>query len=639
MTCGNADIENIVPDEDVILMKQKKETQKEIKMEKMITELLTRIEKVNEAPRSQIQKWIDVAMRKQKCCLPKNQLLEFYLKQVKLENVPYHRGLHLALIRKLAKSYSGVSVISVLTSAKPEYTDSKGERRVQDFSCPHKCIYCPTEPGQPKSYLSGEPAVNRAIRCDYDTYEQVMDRCRALLKNGHQVDKVEYIVLGGTWSSYPTEYQEEFIRDLYYSANVLYGSGKGGLRERLSLEEEIAINETASCRVIGLTLETRPDTINEREILKLRRYGCTRVQLGVQHIHDDVLRSIKRGCSNKHTVRAIKMLKDAGFKVDIHLMPDLPGSTYEKDADMMNDVIRKQEYQVDHHKWYPTAVVEWSELKEMYERGEYKPWAEGQEGHDKLFDMFARMYMIVPPWVRVNRIIRDIPQPDILGGNKNVTMRQDLDRFLAREGLRPREIRTREIKSADVSWDDVKLLKRRFLSSWCVEYFISYEDTKNDTLLGFIRLRLPRKKESSKHFIEALRCAALVRELHVYGVLSMVGDAGHADSVQHRGLGRSLLEEAEKVAFESGFGKVAIIAGVGVREYYKKFGYTLADTYMVKNIVCYTELLGCNTGLLGCNAGLLGCNETEISIAVLLILYICTFLYFTFSQFEEPKLN
>lgn len=579
LTAGNETIaiENIVPDNSA-------SHQKNVKLSLILNDVLRKMDffATTTIKRERIQKWIASAMHKQRTCFPKATLLDFYLKQVQQKNAPYIRSLHLALIRKLGKSYSGVSVISVLTSAKPSYIDQKtGERKVQDFSCPHQCVYCPTEPGQPKSYLSGEPAVNRAIRRKYDTYEQVMDRARALLRNGHQVDKVEYIVLGGTWSCYPSEYQEEFIRDLYYSANVLYEAK----RERLPLADEIKLNETAKCRVIGLTLETRPDAINQREILKLRSYGCTRVQIGVQHIHDDVLRTIKRGCLNRHTIRAIRLLKNAGFKVDIHLMPDLPGSTYDKDRDMMQLAITRQEYQVDHHKWYPTAVVEWTELQQLYKDGKYTPWAEGEDGQQRLFELFAEMYMKVPEWVRVNRIIRDIPKPDILGGNNNVSMRQDLDRHLKQLNLRPREIRSREVKSMDVEWEHVSLIKRSYMASWCTEYFISFEDTKNDTLLGFIRLRLPNKTESSSHYIPSLQGAALIRELHVYGVLTMVNAVTkHDDSVQHRGLGRKLISAAEKIALDAGYQSVAIISGVGVRQYYRKFGYTLQDTYMVKNI-------------------------------------------------------
>jgi ELP3 family radical SAM enzyme/protein acetyltransferase len=578
---NNIPIEDIIPDTSI-------SNSHENKLAKIIEDILNsfNIESRKKNPnitRPIIQKWIEIAKKNNKCSIQNVKILDFYLEKTRKNELPYIRQLHLSLIKKLVKSHSGVSVISVLTSAHPEYIDKKtGEKKIQTFSCPHQCVYCPSEPGQPKSYLSGEPAVSRAIRSGYDTYTQIMDRTRALIRNGHQVDKIEYIVLGGTWSCYPTEYQEEFIRDLYYSANVMYENNN---RKRLSLHDEITINQTAGCRVIGLTLETRPDTITENEILKLRSYGCTRVQLGVQHIHDDVLQKIKRGCKNKHTIRAIHLLKDAGFKVDIHLMPDLPGSNYQKDEEMMTDVISKQEYQVDHHKWYTTAVVGWSELEQLYKEGKYKPWAEGEEGQLRLFNLLARMYMRVPEWTRVNRIIRDIPKPDIIGGNNNVSMRQDLDRFMVEHNLRPREIRTREVKSNTVNWNRVELITKKYLASYETEYFISYEDVENDLLLGFIKLRLPNRKKTMKHYIPALHGSALIRELHVYGILSMVGNNDKfGDKIQHRGLGKRLLKIAENIAFKNGYGKTAIIAGVGVRQYYAKFGYNLEDTYMTKNL-------------------------------------------------------
>jgi elongator complex protein 3 len=223
--------------------------------------------------------------------------------------------------------------------------------------------------------------------------------------------------------------------------------------------------------------------------------------------------------------------------------------------------------------------------------GSYIPWAEGINGQKKLFSLLKNMYMIVPEWVRVNRIIRDIPKPDIIGGNNNVSMRQDLDRDLKKSGMRPREIRTREVRSFDVDWTNIKLVHRQFMASNCIEYFISYEDITNDLLLGFIRLRLPNKKDSMKHYINGLKMSALIRELHVYGILSMVGNNDvYEDKVQHRGLGRKLLKEAETIAYNKGFAKIAIISGVGVREYYKKFGYELEDTYMVKNLKSNIEI-------------------------------------------------
>ena len=616
-------IENIIPDiskkihKTHVISTQKKQS--------ILNNVLRRIDSwknKKELDRKMIQRWIDISIRKERLCFPKSVLLDFYLKQVSDKVAPYHRMLHLALIRKLGKSHSGVSVISILTSPYPKFIDEKtGEMREQQFSCKHQCVYCPLEKDEngrdinPRSYLSGEPAVSRALRNKYDTYEQFMDRAKSLIRIGNICDKVELIILGGTWSQINPQYQETFIRDLYYSANVLYESK----RDRLSLEDEIKLNETARCRIIGLTLETRPDSITQQECLRLRRFNCTRVQLGVQHTDDSVLRKIKRGCLDRHTIRAIQTLKNFGFKVDIHIMPDLPGSSPQMDRQMMTKVLTDHRYSVDHHKWYPTATVPHSELLLWYQSGKYKPWAEGPDGEKKLFELLRDMYLLTPKYIRLNRIIRDIPSHDIMGGNARVSMRQDLDRYFQERGIRPREIRTREVKSSNVDWNSVELITETFIASGCKEYFISFEDTKNDTLLGFVRLRIPSKKDSSKHIVPALRNAALIRELHVYGVLMMVGDqVQHNDNIQHRGLGKRLLIAAENIAKLNGFHKTAVISGVGVRQYYAKRGYSLKDTYMIKYLP-YNYLYGV--------------------LSILLILFFVCYTLFIIHQFSYKSVD
>lgn len=520
---------------------------------------------------------LDKAQRSHKYIFPKSYLLSYYLTKVRNNELEYNNIIHYGLIRKISKSHSGVSVITILTSAYPSYVDPiSGEKKVQTFSCPNDCAYCPTEKGQPKSYLSSEPAVQRAIRNDYDPVKQFMDRGRALIRNGHIVDKVEIIVLGGTWSCYPDQYKEEFIRDTYYAANTLYSAPY----PKMSLTDEMKRNETAKCRIIGLTLETRPDKINPREIEKLRTYGCTRVQIGVQHTDDDVLRYINRGCLHRHTVRAIKLLKNAGFKVDIHIMPDLPGSSLEKDREMFRKLRNDPNLQVDHEKWYPTAVTPHTKIAEWYSSGKYKPY--GEKGNE-LFTLLAEEYLKAPEWVRINRIIRDIPTKEIIGGNKNVSMRKDLDEYLKQNNLRPREIRSREVKMSVVDPKNINIIKRRFESSGSMEYFISMEDTENDKLLGFTRLRLPIKR-GKEHYLKELRGCALIRELHVYGFLNPVGGTQNHNA-QHKGYGKRLLLEAEKIAKEHNYNKIAIISGNGVREYYRARGYNLEGTYMVKTLI------------------------------------------------------
>lgn len=238
---------------------------------------------------------------------------------------------------KAGKSHSGINSVTVFTSGHPEWKDPvTGAHKKQNFSCAFDCAFCPTEPGQPKSYLSLEPGVLRANRAGFDCVTQMWARMKALYLCGHDCDKLEVLVLGGTWTSYPSDYREQFIRDIYYGANTFfeYFNKDGNMRERLSLDEEKRINKTTRCKVIGLTLETRPDTITAKELKLLRYYGCTRVQLGIQHIDDDVLNKVKRRCKTERTVKAIRLLKDCGFKIDAHFMPNLPGSTLEKDVEM-----------------------------------------------------------------------------------------------------------------------------------------------------------------------------------------------------------------------------------------------------------------------------------------------------------------
>jgi ELP3 family radical SAM enzyme/protein acetyltransferase len=252
-------------------------------------------------------------------------------------------------MKKASKSLSGVLVITVLTSPWPELPNGKKQK----FSCQWNCYYCPNEPGQPRSYLHDEPAVMRANQNGFDPVLQFHDRAATLACNGHPIDKIEILVLGGTWSSYPEAYRETFVRDLFFSANTFYERKK---RPRRSLLEEKLENETAQCKIIGVTLETRPDTIDFHELQLLRSYGCTRVQLGLQHTEDHVLKKVNRGCTNADAMRAIELLKNAGFKVDIHLMPVLPGSSAEDDGRMFDRVLTDPNLQADQWKIYPTQV-------------------------------------------------------------------------------------------------------------------------------------------------------------------------------------------------------------------------------------------------------------------------------------------
>tara|TARA_B000000475_G_C15987131_1_gene443526 strand:+ start:20 stop:1765 length:1746 start_codon:yes stop_codon:yes gene_type:complete len=483
------------------------------------------------------------------------------------------------IIKKKQKSDSGVLVITVLTSAHPEYIDKDGNYQIGKFSCKHDCAYCPNEKAhegnnwvdQPRSYLFSEPAVLRANENNFDAIKQINARLSTLVEMGHSADKLEIIVLGGTWSEYPEEYQEKFITEIYYAANVFLNIHK---REMLSLEEEIYINENESnIHIIGLTLETRPDTITLEEIKKFRKYNCTRIQLGVQHTHNDVLKKINRGHNIECVYDAIKLLKENCYKVDIHLMPNLPGSSYIKDKEMLEASLYDERIQVDQYKIYPTAIVPWTKIKKWYEDGSYVPYSDLE-----LYELIKDFKQKVQKWKRLNRIIRDIPSSYISGGydKKYVNMRQLLQNDMKKNNWKCNCIRCREIGSNKVDVNDIELKIIKYDASGGMEYFISYETSKY--LIGFIRLRINGKDANT---LDILKDCALIRELHVYSNLNSVG-YNIDQSMQHKGFGKKLIKEAEEIAINNKVYKMAIISGTGVRNYYKKQGYELKDTYMIK---------------------------------------------------------
>jgi len=485
---------------------------------------------------------------------------------------------------KQCKSWSGITSITVFTSAYPEYTDKSGKRVKQSFSCAFNCSFCPNQEGQPRSYILNEPGVLRATRNDHECVAQMHDRLNTLFTIGHtELGKLEVLVLGGTFASYPEEYRREFARDIFYAANTFW---EGGEREPLSLELEKRINETARSRVIGITFETRGDTINPNEIRLLRELGCTRVQMGIQHINDDILNKNNRKCPHHKTVAGIRLLKENGFKVDGHFMPNLPGSNPEADHDMLIDnflgvkkhirgleeeyVLVNPDIQVDQVKLYPCAVVPYTDIEKQFNAKTYIPYSD-----DLVKDLIVKFKSLVFPFIRINRIIRDFfPEAIYSGGGREMT------------GFRPNVeipcacIRCREVKNG--TWDGTYVIRTiKYNANEGDEYFISAESPDHKTLYGFARLRLDNA--FNKVFME-LNQAALVRELHVYSQTTFVGTSG--SFVQHKGLGTRLMKEAEYIARKNGFYKVAVISGVGARTFYQRLGYTLQGKgeYMMKRI-------------------------------------------------------
>jgi elongator complex protein 3 len=472
------------------------------------------------------------------------------------------------------RTLSGVAPVAVLT--KP-------------WKCPGNCAFCPTEKDVPKSYLSNEPAVMRAIRSKFDPYEQVRTRLEALEINGHRPEKIELIVIGGTWSVLPTAYKFWFIKECFRAANEYGIKNKKQRVFRRSPAAETATgqlaleqkkNEKAKYKLIGITLETRPDYIDEKELIEMRELGATRVELGVQAVDDRILAKNNRGHGVKEIAEATALLRAFGFKITYHLMPGLPGATAKKDLELFKKLFTDERFQPDQIKFYPTVVTKGSLLYKWWRAGKYKPYSE-----KVLRKLILDCKKVVPEYVRIIRLIRDIPGESIVAGNIITNLRQ----VMQQEGAVCRCIRCREAKDKKAFTKDLKLNIQKYPAAGGTEYFISFDSRDGQTLFGFCRLRLSgqlkikneKLKISEDKFI-FLNNSAIVRELHVYGELIPTGGK---KKTQHGGLGTRLLAEAEKIAKQNKFQQIAVISGVGVRNYYKKFGYKLKNSYMWKKLV------------------------------------------------------
>jgi elongator complex protein 3 len=478
-------------------------------------------------------------------------LLQSYHNLLKKGRIKANLKLESLLKKREIRTLSGVAPIAVLT--KP-------------FPCPGKCVWCPSEKNMPKSYLSNEPAVMRAIMNKFDPFKQVQMRLRALKMTGHDTDKCELIVMGGTWSYLPHKYQNWFIKRCFDAFN-----GK----QAKNLGQAQKWNETAKFRVIGLTLETRPDYIDVAEIRRMRELGATRVELGVQSIDDRILKLGHRGHLVKETIEATKLLKDAGFKISYHMMPNLPGSNEVKDLTMFKKLFTDQDFQPDMLKIYPCVVTKNSQLYNWYKQGKFKAYTDKQ-----LIDLLIKIKKNIPRYVRISRLIRDIPDVSIVSGNKISNLRQII---FNQAGNICKCIRCREARNQLVSLKSIKLKVLKYKASDGIEYFLSYASKDGKTLFALLRLRIPLKSEQDLiNKLPELKDAAIIREVHTYGKLIPLNTKSKA--VQHMGFGKRLMAEAEKIARQHKFSKIAVISGIGVRQYYQKLGYKPGHTYLVKNI-------------------------------------------------------
>jgi len=477
------------------------------------------------------------------------------------------------LISKKSRSLSGILEVAIMTSP--------GE-----FSCAFDCYYCPNQPGMPRSYVADGPSARRAMNWAFDTVGQFHERASAYALNGHPVDKLEIIVLGGTWDSYSLEYQREFITKVYFASNTFYNIET---RAMLSMEEEILINETTMCKIIGLTIETRPDQISEEQIIRLLSYGTTRVQIGVQHTNNRILKGINRQCTIEQVYDAIYLLKEAGLKVQTHWMPNLPNSTPELDKRMFDELNYNPLLQSDDIKIYPTIVTKTGErdteevytvIEKWFNSGKYVPYS-----HEELEEVIIYGKEHIRPWVRISRIFRDIPMGNILGGADVPNMREHLVKKMKQ---RCRCIRCSEVKDRVVDPADIKIVVEQYEASNSIEYFIGAEsrDNMNHRILhGFVRLRIPHCQRNK--WIKELDGCALIREVHVYGKLIPTfynKSLSNTSYNQHKGLGQVMLAKADEIAKSNGFKKVAITSGVGARAYYRKIGYHREGYYMVKSL-------------------------------------------------------
>lgn len=469
---------------------------------------------------------------------------------------------------KPIRTASGIAVVAVM--CKPH-------------RCPHInmtgniCVYCPGGPDSDfeystQSYTGYEPTSMRAIRARYNPYLQTRHRVEQLKQLGHSVDKVEFIVMGGTFMCLSKEYRDFFIRNLH---DALSGHTSN------NVEEAVKYSEKSRVKCIGITIETRPDYCLKPHLSDMLRYGCTRLEIGVQSVYEDVARDTNRG----HTVRAVtesfSLAKDAGFKVVVHMMPDLPNVDLERDVEQFTEFFENPAFRADGLKIYPTLVIRGTGLYELWKTGRYKSYPPGT-----LVDLIARILALVPPWTRVYRVQRDIPMPLVSSGVEHGNLRELALARMKDLGTDCRDVRTREVGIQEIHHKirpyEVELVRRDYVANGGWETFLAYEDPSQDILVGLLRLR--RCAETTFRPELAVGQCSIVRELHVYGSVVPVS-ARDPTRFQHQGFGMLLMEEAERIAREEhGSTKIAVISGVGTRDYYRKMGYELDGPYMSKTL-------------------------------------------------------
>ncbi len=585
-------------------MRNKYETEQNNMDQVQIIEIIKEISLLDKPSTEEIQRVFRRFPKKNSGFYKKSEVLTVFEKlkpELKVEN---EQNLRKNLRMKDIRTLSGVVPITVLT--KP-------------FPCPGKCIFCPNDVRMPKSYLSDEPGAQRATRNKFDPYAQTYNRLLAYKSIGHSSDKVELIILGGTWTSYPESYQKWFVKrcfdamndfsrnsatEIVQTSEKLMPFDENSLSEidgskleytynqiislalipkkEISQKEDATweelfnaqqVNQNAETRCIGLVIETRPDEITEYEVIRIRKLGATKVQMGFQSLNDEVLELNKRGHDTQTTRNAVSLLRLAGFKIHAHWMPNLYGSNPDLDITDYEKMFSDPDFKPDEIKVYPCSLISSAELMKYYEKGLWKPYSESE-----LIRVLKSAYMMTPEYCRITRMIRDIGSQDIVVGNKKTNMREIVERELKSEQFIPSEIRSREIRNKSVKLEDLHLKITEYQTSVSNEYFLQYVTHSNE-IAGFLRLSLPNKGR----FIEELKESAMIREVHVYGQSVQIGLIKKGRP-QHLGLGKALIKKAEEISKQNGFNKLAVISSIGTREYYAKLGFKLVDLYQIKDI-------------------------------------------------------
>ncbi|MDR1713468.1 MAG: tRNA uridine(34) 5-carboxymethylaminomethyl modification radical SAM/GNAT enzyme Elp3 [Coriobacteriales bacterium] len=495
---------------------------------------------------------------------------------------------------KPRRTASGVATITVLTKPWP---------------CAGDCLYCPSDPQMPKSYLSDEPACQRALLNHFDPYLQVASRLQALTQMGHMTDKIELIVLGGSWSDYPEDYQVWFICEMFKALNetdaeralrcqqrqeALTGAAGAAAvagaaataQQTTSIAELFAqhrLNEQANHRVVGLVVETRPDAITAQSLTLLRSFGCTKIQMGVQSLDAKILSLNNRHADLGTIQQAFALLRLYGFKIHVHFMLNLYGSTPEADICDYQRLVNEPAYLPDEVKLYPCVLVAGTTLEKLYRAGSWQPYSEAE-----LIDVLVADTLATPPYTRISRMVRDISAKDILAGNKKANLRQLVEAEISQRGLSIQEIRFREIGTGGAQLDELKLEELSYATTVSEEFFLQWIDSQG-RIAGFLRLSLPDAQALGVAFgdceegvIPIHGSEAMIREVHIYGQVAQLHQTD--TGAQHLGLGRQLIEAACQLARQRGYQNINVISAIGTREYYRSLGFVNNGLYQQKHL-------------------------------------------------------